>query len=73
MSAPAAVTAHHETFLESALAMAAESELALPAAFEMALTRRRKTPLKLTLAEMAAVRLTTMLEGLAVALIMQKN
>lgn len=73
VSATAAVTAHHETFLESAVALAAESEMGLPMAFEMALTRQHKLPLKLTLAEMAAVRLTAMLEGPAVALIMQKN
>lgn len=73
VSATAAVTAHHEPFLESALAMAAESEMVLPAAFEMALMRQHRLPLKSTLAEMAADRLTTMLEDLAAALILQKN
>ena len=73
VSAPAAVTAHHETFLESAVAMAAESETVLPAAFELVLMRQHKLPLKSTLAEMAAVRLTTMLEDLAAALILQNN
>ena len=73
VSATAAETAHHEPFLESVVALAAESEMVMPAAFEMALMRQHKLPLKSTLAEMAAVRLATMLVDPAVALILQRN
>ena len=54
--APAVTIAQHEALLKFAMAMPAKFEPTLPVALVMAMARRRKSPLKMTLAEIAMAR-----------------
>ncbi len=79
--APAVTIAQHEALLKLATAMPAEFEPPLPVALEMAMARRRKSPLKMTLAEIAmarsvillAIRRTIMPVDMTAVVIVKKN